>query len=69
MVQPQTIAGKGEKTMTDTIDTESNSKPQPDSAKPKGGRKLAKKTKAVKKAAPPKESGTQTEDRPNQQES
>jgi Protein of unknown function (DUF3489) len=54
MVVPQTIAGKGETTMTDTIDTESNSKPQPESAKPKGGRKLAKKTKTVKQAAPPK---------------
>jgi|ERR1022692_1128640 hypothetical protein len=39
-----------EKTMTtDTIDTESNSKP-PESAKPKGGRKPAKKAKAARKA-------------------
>ena len=34
---------------TDTIDTESNSKP-PESAKPKGGRKPAKKAKAARKA-------------------
>jgi Protein of unknown function (DUF3489) len=43
-----------EKAMTDTINTESNSKPQPEAAKPKGGRKPAKKTKTAKKAAPAK---------------
>src|ERR1035438_1583713 len=41
-----------EKTMTtDTIDTESSSKPQPEAAKAKGGRKPAKKAKAAKKVA------------------
>jgi hypothetical protein len=50
MVQPQIIAGKGETTVTDTIDTESNRKPQPEAAKP-GGRKPAKKAKGAKKAA------------------
>ena len=39
---------------TDAIDTESNSKTQPEAAKPKVGRKTAKKAKAAKKAAPAK---------------
>jgi hypothetical protein len=39
---------------TDTIDTGSNSKPEPEAAKTKGGRKPAKKAKAAKKAAPAK---------------
>jgi hypothetical protein len=44
-----------EKTMTtDAIDTESNSKAQPEATKPKGGRKPVKKTKTAKKAAPAK---------------
>ena len=38
--------------MTDTIDTESSSKAQPEAGKPKGGRKPAKKAKAAKKIAP-----------------
>jgi hypothetical protein len=38
----------------DTIDTESNSKPQPEAAKLKSGRKPAKKAKAAKKATPAK---------------
>src|SRR5271163_325505 len=54
MVLPQTVAGKGEKTMTDTIDTESNSKTQPEVGKAKGARKPAKKARAAKKAAPAK---------------
>ena len=40
--------------MTDTIDTESNSKANPEAGKPTGGRKPAKKPKAAKKAAPAK---------------
>jgi hypothetical protein len=44
-----------EKTMTiDAIDTESNSKPQPEAPKAKGGRKPTKKAKTAKKAAPGK---------------
>jgi len=39
---------------TDTIDNESNSKPQPQAAKPKGGRRATKKANAAKKAAPAK---------------
>jgi|ERR1035438_6434942 hypothetical protein len=66
MVQPQTIAGKGETTMTDTIDIESNSKAQPEAGKPKGGRKPAKKAKAAKKVAPAKKAARKsTADRAN----
>jgi hypothetical protein len=36
---------------TDAIDTGSNSKPEPEATKTKGGRKPAKKAKAAKKAA------------------
>ena len=45
---------------TDTIDTESNSKLQPEAAKLKGGRKPAKKTKTAKKAARAKKAAQQT---------
>jgi len=40
--------------MTETIDAQSNSKPQPEGAKPKRARKPAKKAKAAKKSAPAK---------------
>ena len=38
--------------MTDPIDTDTNSKPQPEAGKPKGGRKPAKKAQTAKNAAP-----------------
>jgi hypothetical protein len=66
MVQPQTVAGKGEKTMTGTIDAQSNSKPQPEAGKPKGERKPGKKPKAAKKVAPAKKAARKSKtDRPN----
>ena len=37
--------------MRDPIDTENNSKPQPEAGKPKGGRKPAKKAKTARNAA------------------
>jgi hypothetical protein len=55
-----------EKTMTDTIDTESNSKAQPEAGKPKGARKAAKKAKAPKKVAPAKKAARKSKtDRTN----
>jgi hypothetical protein len=53
------LLAKEKMMITDTIDTESSSMPQPEAAKPKGGRKPAKKTKIAKKAVPAKKAARQ----------